>query len=285
MPSGPHLEVPVQQLGTELTSWLYTDTGPCSSGEATSKTQMTRSSLRPLLVFLEGAGQLGGRRGALKGTLKRAGLAVNRAPPGPGTAGGLLVLLMPRPGEGALRAAGAELYRPAGAGLGTGLAGLPARRCRAAKSLGEVLGCPERREGCRREAGVARACPGGGAAGEPLGAERAGRFSPVCVHWWRSLAACQSVRTSCHARPSQAKGRSPVWRTDSQCWAGVGGGGKGRSIRSQRVLVVCLTSSPPQNSLERLNSGCGKACQMYKRRLTHFPNTVNLLVWPPPDCQ
>ena len=33
MPSGPPPRVPVQQLGRELTSWLYTDTGPHSSGE------------------------------------------------------------------------------------------------------------------------------------------------------------------------------------------------------------------------------------------------------------
>ena len=56
------------------------------------------------------------------------------------------------------------------------------------------------------------------------------------------------------------------------------GGEEGRSIRSQRVLVICRTSSPPQNSFERLNSGCEfKTCKCIKKMTpTHFPNTVNI---------
>lgn len=105
-----------------------------------------------------------------------------RAPPGPGTAGGLLVPPCPGPAgvhSGRLEQSSTGRLGP-GWALGWALGCLPG--CRAASSLGEVLRVPWRSEKFRAEAVAARRAWSVVAAGEAR--SRAGRgsaFSPVCA--------------------------------------------------------------------------------------------------------
>lgn len=271
MPSGPRPRVPVQQLGRELTSWLCTDTGPCSSRRATSKAQMTPvQSQAPSWFARGGRGNSGGPSGGhWKGPVWQS----IRAPPGPGTAGGLLVLHA-QAQRGCTQGGWTGLYRPTGAGLGTGLgAGLPAR-LQGSESLGEVLRVPWRRRSSGRKPGWRRACLVRWSL-RVKRLEQSGqgkRFSPVCVRWWRASSSERANFLS-HPGQSQAKGRSPAWRTDSGQRVG---GEKAVPSDLKGCWSFVSPPPPPQNSFERLNSGCEfKTCKCIKKMTpTHFPNTV-----------
>lgn len=128
----------------------------------------------------------------------------------------------------------------------------------------------------RAEAGVAARVLGQVvAAGEALGAERAGEALLTGV---RPVVAGQLVR-ACEllvaSRPVASEGALTCM--EDRQWS-VYVGRERHPIRSQRVLVICLTLPPPQNSFERLNSGCEfKTCKCIKKVTpAHFPNPVNI---------
>lgn len=240
MPSGSPPRVPVQQLGRELTSWLCTDTGPCSSRRATSKAQMTPvQSQAPSWFSRGGRGNSGGPSGGhWKGLVWQS----IRAPPGPGTAGGLLVLhAQAQRGctqGGWNRALQADWGR-AGHWAGRRAARQAARQRVAGRGAAGAL-APEK---FRAEAGVATRVLGQVvAAGEALGAERAGEALLAGV---RPVVAGQLVR-ACEllvaSRPVASKGALTC--VENRQWS-VCGEREGRSIRSQRVLVICLIPTSP----------------------------------------
>ena len=197
----------------------------------------------PLLVCSRGQGQLGG---TLRGTLEGAGLAVNPSP------------TRARDGR---RVAGAPCPGPAGVHSGRldralqadwGRAGHWAGRRAARQAAGQrVAGrgaagalAPEK---FRAEAGVATRVLGQVvAAGEALGAERAGEALLAGV---RPVVAGQLVR-ACEllvaSRPVASEGALTC--VEDRQWSACGGR-EGRSIISQRVLVICLTPTSPAKLL------------------------------------
>lgn len=165
-----------------------------------------------------------------------------RAPPGPGTAGGLLVLhAQAQRGctqGGWNRALQADWGR-AGHWAGRRAARQAAGQRVAGRGAAGAL-APEK---FRAEAGVATRVLGQVvAAGEALGAERAGEALLAGV---RPVVAGQLVR-ACEllvaSRPVASEGALTC--VENRQWS-VCGEREGRSIRSQRVLVICLIPTSP----------------------------------------